>query len=182
VRKTVDVESAKPCSTTPARRRQRRDDRAVVQRRGAGEAVDDVLLQPGLPRAGVMLPASEPNSTASEVAAPSVPPRERKKVTDEVATPMSCGGRAFWTLMTSVCIDSPSPPHDDHVEHRLPDGRVDAEGRHEQQRGEHQRRADDRQRLVPAGAAHDLPGEADVTMMPTISGMSCSPPRSATSP
>ena len=53
--------------------------------------------------------ASEPNRTASEVAAPSVPPSDRKKVTDEVATPMSCGGRVFWTLMTSICIDRPRP-------------------------------------------------------------------------
>ncbi len=56
-----------------------------------------------------MLPASEPNSTASDRAAPNVPPIERKKVTELVATPMSFGGMAFCTLMTSVCIDSPSP-------------------------------------------------------------------------
>ncbi len=56
-----------------------------------------------------MLPASEPNSTASDSAAPNVPPMERKNVTELVATPMSRGGMAFCTLMTSVCIDRPRP-------------------------------------------------------------------------
>ena len=56
-----------------------------------------------------MLPASEPNRIASEMAAPNVPPSERKNVTEEVATPMSWGGSAFCTAMTSVCIDRPSP-------------------------------------------------------------------------
>ena len=56
-----------------------------------------------------MLPASEPNRMASDTAAPSVPPSERKNVTDDVATPMSAGGRAFCTAMTRVCIDRPRP-------------------------------------------------------------------------
>jgi hypothetical protein len=56
-----------------------------------------------------MLPASEPNRTASETAAPKVPPIDRKKVTELVATPMSLGGMAFCTLITSVCMLRPSP-------------------------------------------------------------------------
>ena len=56
-----------------------------------------------------MLPARVLNSTASEIAAPKVPPIERKNVTELVATPMSRGGRAFWTLITRVCIDRPRP-------------------------------------------------------------------------
>ena len=56
-----------------------------------------------------MLAASVLNRTARAIAAPNVPPIERKNVTELVATPMSRGGSAFCTLMTSVCIDRPSP-------------------------------------------------------------------------
>ena len=46
---------------------------------------------------------------ASDTAAPSVPPIERKNVIELVDRPMSCGGSAFWTAMTSICIVSPKP-------------------------------------------------------------------------
>ncbi len=48
-------------------------------------------------------------STDRKIAVPSVPPICRKNVADEVATPMSCGGTAFWIARMSVCMFMPSP-------------------------------------------------------------------------
>ena len=56
-----------------------------------------------------MLPTTVPNSTANDTAAPRVPPIDRKNVTAEVDSPMSCGGSEFCTEMTSICIVSPRP-------------------------------------------------------------------------
>jgi hypothetical protein len=49
------------------------------------------------------------NSTERKIAVPSVPPICRKNVAELVATPMSCGGTAFWMASTSVCMLKPSP-------------------------------------------------------------------------
>jgi len=49
------------------------------------------------------------NRMDRNTAVPSVPPICRKKVADEVATPMSRAGTAFCTAMTSVCMQPPSP-------------------------------------------------------------------------
>ena len=56
-----------------------------------------------------MLPTTVPNRTASETAAPRVPPIERKNVTELVDRPMSLGGSAFWTTITSICMVRPRP-------------------------------------------------------------------------
>ena len=42
-------------------------------------------------------------------ATPIEPPIERKKLTDEVATPRSPVGTAFWAARTSVCMLKPMP-------------------------------------------------------------------------
>ena len=44
---------------------------------------------------------------------PSVPPIWRKNVADDVATPMSCGGTAFWMASTSGCMLMPRPEAED---------------------------------------------------------------------
>ncbi|GAB7005336.1 hypothetical protein JCM18899A_28090 [Nocardioides sp. AN3] len=48
-------------------------------------------------------------SSAPKTATPIAPPRERKKVAPEVATPRSAWGTAFWVASTRTCITIPMP-------------------------------------------------------------------------
>ena len=59
--------------------------------------------------AEVSLPGSELNRIDRKIATPRVPPIWRKKVADEVPTPMSRGETAFWMASTSGCRLLPSP-------------------------------------------------------------------------
>lgn len=49
------------------------------------------------------------NSSERKIATPSVPPSWRKKVAELVATPISRGGTAFWTMIVSGCMHWPRP-------------------------------------------------------------------------
>ena len=44
-----------------------------------------------------------------KTAVPNVPPIDRKKVADAVATPIWVGGTEFWVASTSVCMQQPRP-------------------------------------------------------------------------
>jgi hypothetical protein len=59
--------------------------------------------------ADTMFAVTGPKSTDRNVAAPSVPPICRKNVTDDVATPISCGDTAFWAASVIGCMLKPSP-------------------------------------------------------------------------
>ncbi len=56
-----------------------------------------------------MLPAAVVNRIDRKAAVPTVPPLERKKLTDAVAAPMSVRGTSHCASVVSVCIDAPSP-------------------------------------------------------------------------
>ena len=49
------------------------------------------------------------NRIDRKTAVPIVAPIWRKNVTEDVATPMSCGGIAFWTASVIGCITLPRP-------------------------------------------------------------------------
>ena len=71
----------------------------IVDKKGEAIAVKAETIDSG----------SRLNSTERNTAVPRVPPIWRKKVADEVATPMSLGGTAFWIASTRVCMLKPSP-------------------------------------------------------------------------
>ena len=110
MRKTLENESAKPSRTL----RRSAGGSVAMMEVSLSEALSEkrAMTSAGRPAATArsrMLPMTEPKSTARAIAAPNVPPRERKKDTELVATPMSFAGSAFWTLRTRVCMVMPRP-------------------------------------------------------------------------
>ena len=51
-----------------------------------------------------------------KIATPRVPPIWRKKVAEAVATPISVGGTALWTVSSSGCMHEPSPSPRTNIE------------------------------------------------------------------
>ena len=91
---------------------------------------------------------------------PSAPPICRVKVAVDVATPICCCGTAFCTARVSGWKLKPRPSaEEDHDDHRLPQRGVERDVVEDEQRTGEQRRADDREHPVAAGAGDDLTRE-----------------------
>ena len=72
-------------------------------------ALARLLLIVGLAKAALRVSGMRLKTTEKITATPSVPPIWRKKVDEDVATPMSRGPTAFWLAIVSVCIIWPRP-------------------------------------------------------------------------
>ena len=100
---------------------------------------------------------SRVNSTERNTAVPRVPPIWRKNVADDVATPMSLGGTAFWIARTSVCMLNPRPrPNRKANESTAHDRGVGVDPGQQQHAGDQQHHADDREDPVATGAGDGL--------------------------
>ena len=99
------------------------------------------------------------NRIDRKTAAPSVPPIDRKNVTDEVDTPISRGEAAFCTARIIGCMLPPRPRPISTMTSIVCHSGVSAPTREKQhQRDQHQRAADDREDPVPAGPGDQLAG------------------------